>query len=60
MPKCGGPAKRETDTLDTFSVPPGILCVFAPWCDKAPFDDEVHYWMPVDQYIGVSNMPAFI
>ena len=52
-PKCGAPAKRETDTMDTFTCSSWYYMRYTdPHNSELPFDPaKANYWMPVDQYI---------
>jgi leucyl-tRNA synthetase len=51
-PKCHGPAKRETDTMDVFVDSSWYFMRYASQDAKTMVDERAQYWMPVDMYIG--------
>jgi len=58
LPKCGGPAERETDTLDGFACRQVLLRFASPHEDARPFDRRaVDRWLPVDLYVAAPSTP---
>jgi leucyl-tRNA synthetase len=53
-PACGGPARRETDTMGGFACSSWYFLRFAdPWYERGPFNPEaIRRWLPVDLYVG--------
>ena len=51
-PTCGGAAKRETDTLDTFFESSWYFARYASFDADKMCDERANYWLPVDQYVG--------
>lgn len=61
-PTCGGPAKRETDTMDGYACSSWYLLRYAdPHNHEAAWDkDKVNYWAPVDNYVGGDHAVAHL
>lgn len=52
-PQCGGPARRETDTFDTFMESSWYYARYTcPQQNQKMLDEKAKYWLPVDQYVG--------
>jgi leucyl-tRNA synthetase len=61
-PTCGGPAQRETDTMDGYACSSWYLLRYAdPYNDKQAWDPEkANYWSPVDYYVGGDHAVAHL
>jgi leucyl-tRNA synthetase len=51
-PRCGKPARRETDTMDTFVDSSWYYMRYCSYDAQSMLDERTNYWMPMDQYIG--------